>query len=675
MREVHHMPPKTSTPLPARTPTYLQQYSRVLNAAYRYERIQREVQDEQARVQYLDSLIGQERQTLAGLQQVFRAEPLSLEVAQGLLRDMSAADTARALAEARGAAAYKAGTTVSKGEASELRSAYAQSAELGYSTTEALLAGASPEKQAAILKALPSSVPAQDRAALSKYAASVASKKPLGTGGGGAAAAEQAKAVSSALEAAYFAGPTGIRGGYQGLAVVERRKLTAAQLEEGGDKKAAEALRKSGYATQQDALDAALESVRGSGDPQAIPDQYARDIYLEARNTQAYTNAERADFEQEVLDSRKRIAKLEGERASIAGAYKDPAQEAIKRELTARGYKFAGVGSVDEWQNRYLPYQNTPYYDVLLKADRLVDSAKQNAKPLSPTSKAQNMVATLTMQYERTGTKFDLDTLRKQLSKAQDLSPADIDDALSFIVAYRELGGDAQDPKQLEFLKQQEESEKRNAEAYRAEREQKALLKQREIDAAREDARLIEEKLKRTPAEVRAEHARDEAPGKYYARLRALGVDAEDARSLAVKQVPPPPAPRAAPVAAPPAPPPPTPRAPVAPPVAAPPAPEPGIIGAPFEEAGTPYSYRKTPEGYLIYKGGFYAGKAAPGSHAAQSIERVMAGQTPLRPLPPPPAPSPAPVRTSPAPAAPQGARELSDEELLQKLLQKYGVR
>ena len=138
------MAPKT--PLAARTPAYLAQYGRTLGAAYRFERIQKEVGDEQARVQYLDSIIGQERQTLAGLQQVFRTEPLSFEAAQSLLGDLTAAERGKALAGAQGAAARKAATTLSKDERATLISAYAQNPELGFSAAEALITGATPEK-------------------------------------------------------------------------------------------------------------------------------------------------------------------------------------------------------------------------------------------------------------------------------------------------------------------------------------------------------------------------------------------------------------------------------------------------------------------------------------------------------------------------------------------------
>jgi len=545
------MAPKT--PLAERTPAYLAAYGRTLNAAYRFDRIQKEIADEQGRVQYLDSLIGQERQTLAGLQQVFRTEQVSFDTAQELLGNLSAAQRARALAEAQAGAARKAANTLSKDERSALIGAYAVNPAAGYNAAEALIVGATPEKAKAIIAALPSTASAADRQKLTEYAAKTATGKvPTG---GGAAATAQGQAVSSALEAAFFAGPSGIRGGYDGMAVVERRKLTADQLEAQGRKAEAEALRKSGFGTQQDALNAALEEVRLTGDPAAIEDTFARDLYIEARNTQAYTNAERADFEQEVLDSRKRLANLESERRRIADAYEDPAQEGIKRELQARGYSFAPRGSEDEWKNRYVQYQNTPLYDTLLKADRLVDTAKRESKPLAPTTKAENMVTTLAMQYERTETPFDINTLRAQLEKAPDLSAAEVEDALGFIVAYRELGGEKQDPKQLEFLRKAEEFQRQSDEK----RRQQAQAMQAEVDRARKVTRDLEAQQVRAVEELRAEQAAlarkpaavgrmvesvvrkdaaaykktyDDAFAVQYQRLRALGMNEDAAREV-----------------------------------------------------------------------------------------------------------------------------------------------
>lgn len=523
------MAPKT--PLAARAPAYLDQYGRTLGAAYRFERIQKEIQDEQSRVQYLDSLIGQERQTLAALQQNFATPPANFNEASTLLKNLSEAQAAALGAERGQRAAAAADVSLTADNRAALSRALASDSKTGIiNAVKDIARGATKAKADAALAFVQGRLDPADVSSLKAYNEKNATKKPLqaktGVADAGVASAQRA------LEEAYFAGPSGIRGGYDGLAVVERRNLTADGLA-AVDPAAAKALKESGYATQADAFDAALKALRETGDLARIPDAYARDIYLEARNKQAYRNDQRADFEQEVLDSRRRLAQLDEERAQIASRYEDPAQEAIKRELIARGYVFAE--GEDAWKNRYVQYQNTPLYDVLLKADRLVDTAKRDAKPLAPSTKAQNMVTTLAMQYERTGVKFDLNTLRAQLEKAPDLTPAEVEDALGFIVAYRELGGDKQDPKQLEFLRKQEEFQKKSDEEAR----KRAEALKVEVERARQVTQQLEAEQTRAVSDLRTEQAKANLPGQEYARLRAMGMSPEEARAKAMQVVAP----------------------------------------------------------------------------------------------------------------------------------------
>lgn len=84
-----------------------------------------------------------------------------------------------------------------------------------------------------------------------------------------------------------------------------------------------------------------------------------------------------------------------------------------------------------------------------------------------------------------------------------------------------------------------------------------------------------------------------------------------------------------------------------------------------FAEPGTDYTYQRTPEGdYIVLRRGVRTGIATAGSRAAQSIERVMAGQAPLptlapaapvaaRKTAPAPTAAPAPAASTPAPVAP----------------------
>ena len=131
----------------------------------------------------------------------------------------------------------------------------------------------------------------------------------------------------------------------------------------------ADRLEASEFATGQEAYDAALSVVRGTGEVARIEDEFARDIYEEAREKKAYRNDERADFEQSVLDSRRRTAEMEAERKRLQERITDnPAMEANRRELQARGYTFYDKDSPEAWKNAYAQYQMTPDYEVYLGA-------------------------------------------------------------------------------------------------------------------------------------------------------------------------------------------------------------------------------------------------------------------------------------------------------------------
>jgi chromosome segregation ATPase len=81
------MAPPTSNPFSGRRSQYLDTYANTLMAQYRVDQIRRDIQDEQSRVQYLDSLIAQARQTAAGIEAALQAQPpASLEAATALLK-------------------------------------------------------------------------------------------------------------------------------------------------------------------------------------------------------------------------------------------------------------------------------------------------------------------------------------------------------------------------------------------------------------------------------------------------------------------------------------------------------------------------------------------------------------------------------------------------------------
>ena len=607
---------------------YYERYARELAAVNRLKRFEAEVENEQQRLTYLDSLVQNERANLTSLQQVFAVPPVDLAAVQAVLQQVGDAAAQRASIAAGSRAARVEATTLSKDERAAIMAGASVKGDapgILRRATSLITPEMTPEKATAIASF--AATQAQKFAStgqelggvlanLQRAAAQAKGKVPTGAGADTAAQA----AASRALEQFAFAGPSGVRGGYGGLAIVERRAMTADELERAGDKAAADKLRASGFATQEDALQAALEVARATGDIKQA-DAYARDIYIEARNKQAYRNDQRADFEEEILASRKRIAQLEAERGALDAAYDDPALEVLRRELEAQGYKIERKGSADEWKNRYLQYQNTPLYNTLLKADRLVEDARTNARPLQADTVAQTKAVNLARAYDQAGTAYDINVLREQLEKDKSLNAASIDDALAFLVAYRELGGDKQAPAKLE-------ADAKAAEATKQTEAQKAEAAKVRIEGLKAQKAELEARANAANAAPAPQAAPAVLPAALQAGLGAL--------------------PGAAPTAG----------------TAAQPSATAGLVQDP---TNANYQYRPRAEGGfdVVFKGQ-PSGVAAQGTRAAQSIANVLGGGQPLpadRPKPRPPVGAPmaaAPVAarppTAPAPLAPQAA-------------------
>jgi len=605
----------------ARREDYYERYARQLAAVNRIKRFEAEVANEQQRLTYLDSLVQNERANLTSLQQVFAVPPVDLAAVQAVLQQVGDAAAQRAGVAAGSRAARVEATTLSKDERAAIMAGASVKGDapgILRRATALISPTMTPEKATAIASFAASQAQkfqgqGQELgpilANLQRAAGSAKGKVPTGPGADLAAQA----AASRALEQFAFAGPSGVRGGYGGLAIVERRAQTADELERSGDKAAADKLRASGFATQEDALQAALEVVRTTGDASKA-DAYARDIYLEARNKQAYRNDQRADFEEEILASRKRIAQLEAERGALDAAYDDPALEVLRRELEAQGFRVERKGSADEWKNRYLQYQNTPLYDTLLKADRLVDDARTNARPLQPGTTAQTKAVSLARAYDQAGTTYDVNVLREQLAKDKTLKATDIDDALAFLVAYRELGGDKQEPAQLEAAAQAAQAAKQTD-------AQKAQEAQARIAGLQAQKAELEAKRAAVNAEPPRPTKPAELPAALVAGLGALPGAPGEEEALVFG----------------------------------------GGAVAPQREpdpTNPAYAYQPRAEGgFDVFFKGSPSGVAKAGSRAAQSIEQVLGGGRAL----PPPKPRPVPAQPAAAPAtarapAPAGA-------------------
>lgn len=609
---------------------YYERYARELAAVNRLKRFEAEVENEQQRLTYLDSLVQNERSNLTSLQQVFAVPPVDLAAVQTVLQQVGDAAAQRASIAAGSRAARVEATTLSKDERAAIMAGASVKGDapgILRRATNLISPTMTPEKAQAIAayaaeQAQKFASPGQDLggtlANLQRAAGTAKGKVPTGAGADTAAQA----AASRALEQFAFAGPSGVRGGYGGLAIVERRAMTADELERAGDKAAADKLRASGFATQEDALQAALEVARATGDINKA-DAYARDIYIEARNKQAYRNDQRADFEEEILASRKRIAQLEAERGAIDAAYDDPALEVLRRELEAQGYKVERKGSADEWKNRYLQYQNTPLYGTLLKADRLVEDARTNARPLQAETVAQTKAVNLARAYDQAGTAYDINVLREQLEKDKSLNAASVDDALAFLVAYRELGGEKQEPAKLE-------AQAKATEAAKQTEQQKAETAKVRLADLQAGVQAQRAELEAKKAAVNAAPAPQAAPAALPAALQeGLGALPGVGSTAGM---------------------------------AAQPSATAGLVQDP---TNANYQYRpRAGGGFDVVFKGRPSGIAAEGTRAAQSIANVLGGAEPLpasRPKPRPPVGAPmaaAPVAarpaTAPASVAPQ---------------------
>ena len=524
------MAPPTSNPFSGRRSQYLDTYANTLMAQYRVDQIRRDIQDEQSRVQYLDSLIAQARQTAAGIEAALQAQPpASLEAATALLKAQYEGQSAQRQRKAGEDLQRRRATSLTNEERVPLtvqrsgddpgpgrRPDDAYNAAMG-----ALRSKPTADKAQAIAQYVlnqPGISQAQ-RAEILRMADDLNSKSkaPRVRAMTPEEAANQ-EVLQQLFESTYFAGPSGIVGGYDGKAVADLRASTAAP-------------KNTSYATAEDAFMAAMASVAdGSLDREDFDSDddfaYAKDIYSEAKAKKAYRNDQRANFENAVLTARKEVKSLEARRAEQVGTtYDDPAQESIRRELAARGYTFAKRGAADEWKNAYVKLQKTPDYNAYIGAHQRVLDARSEGKPLAPSTRAENIVTTYTMMKNRRDEPITIDDLRRQLDRVG-IEGKLQDDAIAFGMAYWELGGPDQDPEML--AQQKEADDLRMKEELR--REESARNTQKEVKMAREATQRLEEQQVQEVGALRERQAQANSLYTEYTRLLAQGYTPEEAR-------------------------------------------------------------------------------------------------------------------------------------------------
>ena len=245
-----------STSFAGRRPRYIEQYARTVAAYQRFDDITRDIASEQDRINYLDSLLQNENANLTNLNEVFRVRPPDASGAMELLRQQYASEDASRRRASAGTARRAAGLSLPKAQADELEALLVNPTTRAPSSARDLAVSfitedTTPEQVEDIIgilqaQGMDTSLIAQ----VQQQADSVA----RGTAASGAARAlspeEQAaeQAMQQQLEALFFAGPAGIRGGYDGQAIVERREKTAAP-------------KGVGFSTEEEAFQAALAAL------------------------------------------------------------------------------------------------------------------------------------------------------------------------------------------------------------------------------------------------------------------------------------------------------------------------------------------------------------------------------------------------------------------------------
>jgi hypothetical protein len=572
-----------TTSFAGRRPQYIENYARTAAAFQRYQDISRDIQAEQDRLNYLDSLIQSERQNLTNLNEVFRVRPQDLGSAQALLQQTYASEDAERRRVAAGAAGRAAGLQLPREARQDIQRLLAQGkpVEARDAALRLITADTTPEQGrelAGLLErgGLEAAGLDQVRGQLQRIA--------RGRAPSGAARAlapeEQAaeRALQQQLEAAFFAGPAGIRGGYDGQAIVERRASTAAP--EGVS-----------FSTEEDAFQAALAALQdgtlAAEDFASEEDfAFAKALYDEAAAKQAYRNDQRVNFEAEVLTSRQRVAELQQARATAPGAqYTDPGRERARRELIARGY------DPELNQGRYLQFQKSPYYKAMVEADDILNSLVAEDVELQAVGKSQRLAADLIRQLDATGRPYDIKKVEKQLGKV--LKGEELQQGLAFALATKEYDArNLASPNQREL---QRAAKEREAKAEEQARELDATITrdlEEEADRQFDFARRL--KRSETKEGAAAQRFALQAP----ADFTPEPVPAEPRRSI--------------------------------------------DLDVEIDPSDPRFVYRRTADGFQVMQQGREPYNVPAGSRAARSIEGVLAGREPLPPQPRRPAPPPA---------------------------------
>ena len=203
-------------------------------------------------------------------------------------------------------------------------------------------------------------------------------------------------------------------------------------------------------------------------DPAALLAE-AGQLYDRTRTEGSFSREDAKVFNDDWLRTAEALRSAEETAEEIKPGYTDPAREAARREIIARGL---------DPDDKYLALKGDRRYDYLKKMERLLDETDRQVKPVTPEElKIAEFVSMLQRESARTGQPLELKALEKQLGKVY--KGQALIDAMGFGLA---LGAS-----------QQPAPPKNRAEIQREAAVSAERLK--EIDAARAAAKLEQERV------------------------------------------------------------------------------------------------------------------------------------------------------------------------------------
>ena len=516
--------------MPAKSQTYLEQYSAARRAASTYDAVVRDIRDERQQLQALQQLIQSERNTLAQLEAGLATERTSQGIADEVLKATYSSEALAAQLAAQTSAAGAAARAVPREVVSLVEQAGADGAlQAGEANRAGMLAVSllgrtdrpltqqAADATLAYLEALPNLPGGTLQRA--RQAAGRVAQRPTRGPGAPALTPEQAAQEAGrqrALEAVYHSSPLGYVGAFEGEAIAKRRRSSPAP----GD---------TSFATADDALTSYLDMledgiasaeelarITGTDPEQAERDfRFAKGVYADAKAVGAYQNRQRKYFEPSWLSQAARVTQLQRSlQQATPEVQRSVSEEAARRVLQQRGL---------DPDDKYLSFRGTPKYDYLRAADRIYAEVPDE---LVPSTKVQRSVATLLDQYESTKTPWKLDDLAAQLGKT--LSGDELAEAVGFGLAYDRQRREGVKPANQRELQEQERQRIEAAEKARKDLRREA---EADIEAARSERDNHEASLLRDVGrQLSTGQEQQQSLAARYARARAGGMTAEQAR-------------------------------------------------------------------------------------------------------------------------------------------------